>query len=196
MEYEEAHGVRIMGLKIISLWEPWATLVAIGAKRIETRGWSTDYRGPVAIHATLSGMGHEDTFAICAREPFLTVLKKDRILLAGMSRRQVYHAFPHGKIIAIANLADCLPSESIDCIPGVFDDWKHLDTPQERAFGNYDLGRYGLVFENVNRLRQPAPFKSRQGKLLDISTDLESKLLESVSITSRNPALDLLPLDV
>lgn len=39
-------------MKALSLTQPWATLVAIGAKKIETRSWSTSYRGPVAIHAS------------------------------------------------------------------------------------------------------------------------------------------------
>ena len=38
-------------MKAITLTQPWATLVAIGAKRIETRSWRTFYRGPLAIHA-------------------------------------------------------------------------------------------------------------------------------------------------
>lgn len=38
-------------MKAITLTQPWATLVAIGAKRIETRSWATRYRGPLAIHA-------------------------------------------------------------------------------------------------------------------------------------------------
>ncbi len=35
----------------LTLTKPWATLVALGHKRIETRSWSTVYRGPIAIHA-------------------------------------------------------------------------------------------------------------------------------------------------
>jgi hypothetical protein len=38
-------------VKALTLHQPWAQLVAIGAKRIETRSWSTRYRGPLAIHA-------------------------------------------------------------------------------------------------------------------------------------------------
>ena len=38
-------------MKALTLYQPWATLVAIGAKKIETRSWSTPYRGPLAIHA-------------------------------------------------------------------------------------------------------------------------------------------------
>ena len=41
-------------MKAISLLQPWATLVSIGAKRVETRSWRTDYRGPIAIHASAS----------------------------------------------------------------------------------------------------------------------------------------------
>lgn len=38
-------------MRALTLHQPWATLVAIGAKRVETRSWATTYRGPVAIHA-------------------------------------------------------------------------------------------------------------------------------------------------
>ena len=38
-------------MKALTLWQPWASLIAVGAKTIETRSWSTKYRGPLAIHA-------------------------------------------------------------------------------------------------------------------------------------------------
>lgn len=38
-------------MNAISLWQPWASLVAAGIKRIETRSWGTNFRGPIAIHA-------------------------------------------------------------------------------------------------------------------------------------------------
>src|SRR5262249_6870381 len=38
-------------MKAISLWQPWASLMAVSAKKIEPRHWQTDYRGLVAIHA-------------------------------------------------------------------------------------------------------------------------------------------------
>ena len=38
-------------MKGMTLWQPWATRVAIGAIRHETGSWSTHYRGPLAIHA-------------------------------------------------------------------------------------------------------------------------------------------------
>lgn len=38
-------------MKAISLWQPWASAMALGSKRIETRHWATSYRGTLAIHA-------------------------------------------------------------------------------------------------------------------------------------------------
>lgn len=39
-------------MKALTLWQPWATGIAIGAKTIETRSWSTKHRGLLAIHAS------------------------------------------------------------------------------------------------------------------------------------------------
>lgn len=41
-------------MKALTLYQPWAQLVALGVKSIETRSWSTSYRGPLAIHAALT----------------------------------------------------------------------------------------------------------------------------------------------
>ena len=38
-------------MKAISLWQPWASAMALGMKKIETRHWPTCYRGPLLIHA-------------------------------------------------------------------------------------------------------------------------------------------------
>ena len=50
-------------MKIISIKQPWASLIiaggtnirtgAIDQKNIENRTWSTSYRGPVLVHASL-----------------------------------------------------------------------------------------------------------------------------------------------
>ncbi|RPF31537.1 ASCH domain-containing protein [Streptomyces sp. TLI_185] len=35
----------------LTLWQPWASCIAYGTKRIENRRWATDYRGWLLIHA-------------------------------------------------------------------------------------------------------------------------------------------------
>src|SRR2546421_8949970 len=60
-------------MKCLSLIQPWATLILAGAKEYETRGWSTNYRGPLAIHASRTvplGIQH-----LCAEEPFCSALR-------------------------------------------------------------------------------------------------------------------------
>jgi activating signal cointegrator 1 len=172
-------------MKVLTLWEPWATLMAMGAKKIETRHWSDNYRGPVAIHSAKGGLSQAELFEQCCVPWFLNVLKDDaKILKAAMSPRQVRDAFPCGHIIAVGTLVDCLPVESLVCLPGVFEDYPKLDTQQERAFGNYESGRWGFVFENVKRLPAPIPFKSRQGKLLEV----DPKTLECVRLALEKTA--------
>src|ERR1700678_3445320 len=38
-------------MRALSLWQPCGSLIADGRKKIETRHWPMNYRGPLAIHA-------------------------------------------------------------------------------------------------------------------------------------------------
>lgn len=38
-------------MRAVSLWQPWASAMALGLKTVETRHWRTNVRGSVAIHA-------------------------------------------------------------------------------------------------------------------------------------------------
>lgn len=52
-------------MKAITILQPWAALIACGAKKIETRSWYTDHRGQIAIHAGKS----EKYLSLAFREP-------------------------------------------------------------------------------------------------------------------------------
>jgi len=39
-------------LPALSIWQPWAWLIANGYKDIENRTWWTKFRGPFLIHAS------------------------------------------------------------------------------------------------------------------------------------------------
>jgi hypothetical protein len=39
-------------MKIISIKQPWASLIVHGLKDVENRTWPTRYRGPLLIHAS------------------------------------------------------------------------------------------------------------------------------------------------
>jgi hypothetical protein len=39
-------------MKALSVRQPWASLIVLGIKDVENRTWRTNYRGPLAIHAS------------------------------------------------------------------------------------------------------------------------------------------------
>jgi len=143
-----------MAMRGFSLTQPWATLVAIGAKRIETRSWSTPYRGELLIHAA-KGFPR-DCQALCLREPFLTPLVR-----AGFN---TVDDLPRGAIVAVGRVRNVWSTDGLTIIhamrPEGFDE---LLTDTERAFGNYAPGRFGWVFADVKRIAPPIPCKGALG---------------------------------
>lgn len=88
-------------MKALSLWQPWATLIAVGAKTFETRSWSTDYRGPLLIHASKN----TDGLYAARTYPF-----RDALLKAGYERPD---DLPLGICIALCDLVTVVPVESV-----------------------------------------------------------------------------------
>ncbi|GAM12820.1 hypothetical protein SAMD00020551_0955 [Mesobacillus selenatarsenatis SF-1] len=42
----------VVGVKVLSMIQPWASLFVLGEAQYETRSWSTKFRGPHAIHTS------------------------------------------------------------------------------------------------------------------------------------------------
>ncbi len=129
-------------MKALSLWQPYASLIAVGAKQYETRSWSTSYRGPLVIHAAKRWTIDEQ--AICAYPPFCTVLAQN-----GISARQM----PLGAALCVANLTDIVPVEAV----------RHKIGVLEHAFGDYEDGRFAWKLVNVRRFFKPVPMRGAQG---------------------------------
>lgn len=122
----------------ITLHQPWATLVAIGAKRYETRSWYTKYRGPLAIHSSLEFP--QSARALCRCEPFCEALAGSVDL-------------PLGCIVAIAELVEIASTTEDGLLVGVMPEWP----AQETAFGDFSPGRYAWLLKNVRALQTPIP---------------------------------------
>ena len=166
-------------MKAITLTQPWATLVAIGAKQIETRGWRTSYRGKLAIHAAAGyGKGGARAHkALCGTEPFCSVLNAackahyDALNKSGGVLRAMAESpfMPMGMIVATCELVDCqmigvLPSGdpaymAYDEFPPVL---QAVQEP-ERSFGDYTAGRWAWILTNVRALPEPIPAKGALG---------------------------------
>jgi hypothetical protein len=136
-------------VRAISLWQPWASLIAVGAKRIETRSWATSYRGPLAIHAAKKWDREQKRIAVT--EPFRSALARvhDIESLPGLDSVSL----PLGKIVAVCRLVSCAAIRTDADIPG----------HPEALFGDYTPGRFAWHLTNVFRLDQPIPFTGAQG---------------------------------
>ena len=44
----------VFDMKVLTIKEPWATLIIEGYKHYEFRSWKTNYRGKILIHAGMS----------------------------------------------------------------------------------------------------------------------------------------------
>jgi hypothetical protein len=95
--------------KVLTLHQPWATLVALGVKTIETRSWSTNYRGPLLIHAGVRGPGYGNVgdwwHGRCHHDRARWVTCDD----TGDNPDAVDVPLPLGAIVASCTLADVVP---------------------------------------------------------------------------------------
>lgn len=155
-------------MKALTLTQPWAAMVAIGAKRIETRSWSTKYRGPLLIHAA-AGLGPVGGWKglrdLTASQPFKDALED------GVARGLVPaydDDLPFGAIVAQANLIRIVETDDLridgrtSVITGLgIETWYLSD--QERAFGDYTPGRFAWLLADARPLATPIPAKGALG---------------------------------
>lgn len=147
-------------MKILSLTQPWATLIAVGAKKIETRSWGTSYRGPLAIHAAKNlnpVEGMRGLVELCNEAPFHEVLVKAGVMTGG----SLTGGLPLGAIVAVCTVAECCAISK----QGLWaPDRPHsLPGEPERSFGNYAPGRFAWLLADVKPLREPLPYRGAQG---------------------------------
>lgn len=142
-------------MKALSLWQPWASLLAHGKKQVETRGWELKHRGPLLIHAAKKWNG--DLAAMCKRSPFREALDGAGGML-------------FGSVIGRVTVVACYPSESVFV--------GHTDRPEriggslaishtEHEFGDYSPGRFAILCADFVAFDRPIRFAGKQG-LFDV----------------------------
>ena len=152
-------------MKALSMWQPWASAVAFGSKRIETRSWATKYRGPLAIHAARRCVKGELIHYACCWN-WKGALHQ--VLLGDQPREYLHEALPFGAIVAVCALVDIrstgtFTQQELDVLrmpPGLQGE---LYSWTERQMGDFSLGRYGWVLERIRMVDPPVPFRGRQG---------------------------------
>jgi hypothetical protein len=136
-------------MKALTLTQPWASLVALRQKRIETRSWSTPYRGELVIHAAKGFPGWAKE--TCDEELFRTAL-------GGLTAATV----PLGVGLCVVRLLGCFPTNEgglrkLGFVMGGKPDAREIQ------FGDYTEGRYAWLLEYVRPLHQTQPVRGALG---------------------------------
>ena len=122
-------------MKVLSIKEPFATLIKDQVKIYETRSWKTNYRGEIYIHASLSLSKSEN--AETAKKYLKTEIKP-------------------GYILCKCELLDCIPmtKEFIDYIN---------NSTEEAKYGKYSEGRFAWKLKVIEVLNKPISAKGKVG---------------------------------
>ena len=173
-------------MKTLTIRQPWASLIAVGVKTIETRSWSTRYRGPLAIHAgkaTPDGLWEGGDWAIAWDGSPRNAFAYRHILSNRLD-------LPLGVVVATCTLADVVPIEdldapiaeieTLDCGVVIYrrpveDPDQYLlhtnrfehppidtDVSDQLPFGDFTPGRFAWLLTDITPC-EPVPAKGRQG---------------------------------
>ena len=116
-------------MKVLTLREPYASLIGEKIKLIETRSWATKYRGELYIHSGIR-----------------PILKKDK--RANYLREQLKGELHYGKIFAKCKLVDCIN------IDEEFAQKVKEENYLNYYAGDYTVGRYAWIIEDVEYVEQ------------------------------------------
>jgi len=155
-------------MKALTIHQPWANLIAHGAKQYETRSWRTNYRGRIAIHASKLIIPKTFLWAF----PFPEDLLADAL---GIYRRlesesrdsfceRLVDSDDYGAVVATAELVDCYRIETLEENPYLVGAVHGGElSKNEIIFGNFEPGRYAYKLQDVRKLPEPIPARGRQG---------------------------------
>jgi activating signal cointegrator 1 len=134
-------------MKVLTLTEPWATLVIMGIKKCETRSWMTPYRGPLLIHAAKGYPDYaKDTTAYAK--------------LCGWLPSDYDPDTVRGKILGQVELEGCLSTS--DRLGKILA-WVDALTETEYALGNFAEGRYAWFLKCPQKWDHPVPARGALG---------------------------------
>lgn len=137
-------------MKALTLTQPWASLVNIGSKHVETRGWRTDYRGPLVIHSS-------------ARYPaWCRALAREYYFRQGLGCSDP-DDLPRGVGLCVVTLLACVKTTEIDKLNILEPQTGFSLAPNEITYGDFQPGRWAWALQLQYPFKTPVPAKGALG---------------------------------
>lgn len=173
-------------MKALTLWQPWASLIALGVKTIETRSWSTSYRGPLAIHAAAKRPDVGDVGGYGVIPAHGGVENAPPGTEFCLWSEPAWHPLALGCVVATCTLVDVVPIGDDDPATwpperrSAYPAWSTDGTgwadaiviagggqPLERRegqrpYGDFTAGRFAWLLADITPLPEPVPAHGRQ----------------------------------
>lgn len=158
---------RTLSMPAATLWQPWASAVAVGFKLWETRSWMAPrglWGGLIAIHAGKAPVSMMHMYALYDKLPKL----REHPLF----NPDAVEDLPRGVVVATATLVDCVRSTWSGFDPHSSDCqmlWTHEDETGDEilehddGWGDYSQGRCVWRLGGIEALDPPIPARGRQG---------------------------------
>ena len=125
-------------MKVLTIREPFATLIKNKVKYIETRSWKTNYRGELYIHSGLAKLSKD----VKERKNLSELYNEDDL--------------KYGYIICKCNLVDCI------YMTDDFINEEKEKNPNNFIAGRYEVGRYAWVLDDIEPIK-PIEAKGKLG---------------------------------
>lgn len=149
-----------MRAKAISVYQPWATALAVGAKLYETRSFATKHRGLLAIHAAMTATAFRDILRAGGREA--EMWREILRVPSNVSLEGAFMALPRGRVIATCQVVACVQAETVRALA-----IKHQNeagaTWRESEVGDFRGGRWAWQIDDLRRFAAPFQVKGQQG---------------------------------
>jgi hypothetical protein len=126
-------------MRVISLWQPWAELVARGLKLYETRSWAIEYRGEIAIHA--------------AKKKYNPLAYPQEFRAQQLQDGVDSYWLKYGAVLCVVDVVDCLKTEDV----------RASLSARELLYGDYSTGRFAWKLDNIHVFPQPIALDGHQG---------------------------------
>lgn len=134
--------------KAISLHQPWASLIAWGHKKFETRSWKTNYRGDLVIYAAKRKQREQELLF----SKILCDLSFYGVFV--LPHQQDFSILPFGMAIVKCQLTDCIMMTP---------EFIAQQSDTEKLCGDWKEGRYAWRLEDVQVFSKPFEVKGYQG---------------------------------